>query len=66
MKKNYIVQDMEAIIEKEIEGYENAILRENEETYFIDLRTGMGEAEYLKSVFTLDEAIADQINMKIE
>lgn len=57
---------MKTIIEKEIEGYENAILRETEESYFIDLRTGMGEAEYTKHDFTLNEAISKQIDMKFE
>lgn len=57
---------MKTIIEKTVEGFENAIISENKESYFIDLRTGMGETEYPKCDFTLDEAIADQVNMKFE
>lgn len=56
---------MKKIIEKEIEGY-NAIISENEESYFIDLHTGLGEAEYPKKDFSLDQAIDDQVNMKFE
>lgn len=57
---------MKTIIEKTVEGFEYAIISENEESYFIDLHTGLGEAEYPKCDFTLDEAIADQVNMKFE
>lgn len=57
---------MKTIIEITVEGFENAIISENEESYFIDLRTGMGEAEYPKCDFTLETAIEDQINMKFE
>lgn len=57
---------MKTIIEITVEGFDNAIISENEESYFIDLRTGMGEAEYPKCDFTLETAIEDQINMKFE
>lgn len=57
---------MKTIIEETVEGFENAILSENEESYFVDLRTGMGEAEYPKCDFTLEQAIDDQVNMKFE
>lgn len=62
-KKN---KDMKTTIEKKVEGFENAIISENEESWFVDLRTGLGEAEYSKCDFTLDQAIEDQINWKME
>lgn len=57
---------MKTIIETIVEGFENAIISENEESYFVDLRTGMGEAEYPKCDFSLKQAIEDQVNMKFE
>lgn len=57
---------MKTIIEKTVEGFENAIISENEESWFVDLCTGLGEAEYSKCDFTLDQAIEDQINWKME
>ncbi len=57
---------MKTIIEKTIAGYERAIISENEESWFIDLKTGLGEAEYPKESFSLDEAIEDQLNLKFE
>ena len=48
---------MKTIIEKKVEGFENAIISENEESWFVDLRTGLGEAEYPKCDFTLEQAI---------
>lgn len=57
---------MKTIIEKTVAGFESAILYENEESWFIDLNTGLGEAEYPKEGFSLDEAISDQINLKFE
>lgn len=57
---------MKTNIEKTVEGFENAIISESEESYFVDLRTGLGEAEYPKCDFTLEQAIEDQINMKFE
>lgn len=53
-------------IEVSVEGFENAIISEDEVSYFIDLRTGLGEAEYPKCDFTLEQAIEDQVNLKIE
>lgn len=57
---------MKTIIEITVEGFGNAVISENEESYFVDLRTGLGEAEYPKSDFTLEQAIDDQVNMKFE
>lgn len=50
---------MKTTIEKIVEGFENAIISENEESWFVDLRTGLGEAEYPKCDYTLDQAIED-------
>lgn len=55
---------MKTIIEKTIKGFESAIISENETSWFIDLKTGLGEAEYPKEGFTLEEAIEDQVNLK--
>lgn len=57
---------MKTNIDKKVDGFENAVISEDEESYFIDLGTGLGEAEYPKSDFTLDQAIEDQVNMKLE
>lgn len=57
---------MKTIIEITVEGFENATISEDEESWFIDLGTGLGEAEYPKCDFTLDQAIEDQINWKME
>lgn len=59
-------KDMKTIIEKTVEGFENAIISENEESWFVDLRTGLGEAEYPKCDYTLDQAIDDQVNWRME
>lgn len=56
---------MKTIIETSVEDYENAIISENEESWFVDLRTGLGEAEYPKDSFSLNEAIADQVNWEM-
>lgn len=53
-------------IDIHINGYENAIISEDEKYYYIDLRTGMGEALYCKEDFNLDEAINEEINFKFE
>ena len=57
---------MKTNIDKTVDGFAKAVISENEESYFIDLGTGLGEAEYPKSDFTLDQAIEDQVNMKLE
>lgn len=57
---------MKTIIEKTVEEFEYAIISENEKSWFVDLGTGLGEGEYPKCDFTLDEAIADQVNWKLE
>lgn len=57
---------MKTIIEITIPGYENATVEENETSYFIDLKTGLGEAEYPKGSFSLEDAINDQTNIGSE
>lgn len=64
--KEEIEEAEKSVIEISVEGFENAIIRENKKSYFVDLRTGMGEAEYPKFDWTLEQAIADQVNYKIE
>ncbi|WP_440452138.1 hypothetical protein [Ruminococcus intestinalis] len=54
---------MKTTLDFTVDGFENAIISENNESWFVDLRTGMGEAEYPKADFTLEQAIEDQINM---
>lgn len=54
---------MKTEIDMYIDGFSDAIISENEESWFVDLRLGFGEGEYPKADFTLEEAINDQINM---
>jgi len=46
--------------------YCNAEIQENETFWLIDARTGLGIAEYPKASFTLEEALQDQSDMRIE
>lgn len=57
---------LKTTIEQTVEGFEDAILSESEDSWFVDLRTGLGEAEYPKCDFTLEQAIEDQVNWKME
>ena len=57
---------MKTKIEKTINGYESAVIMQDNENYFIDLRTGAGEAIYPKNSFSLDEAISAEVNFKME
>lgn len=57
---------MKTKVEKTIEDYENAEIMQDEENYYINLQTGIGESIYPKSSFSLDEAIKESINWKIE
>ena len=50
----------------QVEGFENAIISEDENNWYVDLRTGLGEAIYPKDSFTLEEAIKDQIEWRVE
>lgn len=49
-----------------VDGFNNAVISEDEINWYIDLGTGLGEAEYPKCDFTIDQAINDQVNWKIE
>ena len=50
----------------DIDEYPYAVAFETSTSYILDFKTGMGEANYPKSQFSLDEAIADQASMNIE
>lgn len=54
---------MKTTLDFTVDCSENAIISENNESWFVDLSTGMGEAEYPKADFTLEQAIEEQINM---
>lgn len=49
-----------------LDEYPYAVAFETSTNYILDLKTGIGEAEYPKDQFSLDEAIADQVSMNIE
>lgn len=42
--------------------YQNSIVMEDEEDWFVDLGLGAGFAQYSKSNFTLNEAIENETN----
>jgi hypothetical protein len=41
-------------------------VKEDDSNWYIDMNNGLGEATYPKEAFTLEEAISDQKNLKIE
>jgi len=57
---------MKTKIEKTIKGFENAEIMQDEENFYIDLKLGLGESIYPKNQFTLDEAISESVNWKME
>lgn len=50
----------------QVEGFENAVVSEDAENWYVDLRTGLGEGIYPKDSFTLDQAIKDQVEWRVE
>lgn len=50
---------MKTTISEKIENYPHAIVSEDTENWYIDLKTGLGESIYEKCYFTLEEAIQD-------
>ena len=56
----------ETVLDIHVEGFENAVISEDNNYYYVDLRTGLGKAEYPKDSFTLEEAIRDQREYKLE
>lgn len=56
----------ETIINIQVQGFENAIITEDSKSYYIDLRTGLGRGEYPKDSWTLEEAIKDQVEFRME
>lgn len=57
---------MKTKIEKTINGFNNAEIMQDQENFYIDLKLGLGEAIYPKKQFTLDEAISESVNCKME
>ena len=53
-------------IDHKVDGYDYATISESNESWFVDLGLGLGEAEYYKSDWTLEEAIQDQIDLRLE
>lgn len=51
------------ILDVQVEGFENSVISEDSENWYVDLRTGLGEGIYPKDSFSLDEAINDQVNI---
>lgn len=57
-------------MEKSIDNYEireykgtTVYTREDEDNYYVDFNTGLGEGIYPKADWTLDKAIEDQYNI---
>jgi len=63
---DYLLQDEKEVIENAIPGNENSLVMQDEENFYINLNTGIGESIYPKSDFSLEEAIQESINWKIE
>ena len=57
---------MKTMIEMTVKGYESAEISQDEHNYYVDLRTGLGESIYPKNAYSLEEAIEDAINMRME
>lgn len=57
---------MKTKIEMTIKGHESAEISQDEQNYYIDLRTGLGESIYPKNAYSLEDAIEDAVNMRIE
>lgn len=57
---------MKTIIKKQVTGYEHAVISEDVENYYIDLKTGLGEGIYPKVHWTIEQAINNQVNLIVE
>ena len=57
---------MKTKIEVQVTGFPNATVYQDNENYYIDLKTGLGESIYPKDQFTQEEAISEAINWKME
>jgi hypothetical protein len=44
------------------EGYQ-VLVREDEENWYVDCQTGLGEGIYSKDSFSLEQALKDQMNI---
>lgn len=47
----------------ELPQFPSAVISEDSQNYYVDLRTGLGEGIYPKDSFSLNSAIQDQINL---
>ena len=57
---------MKTKIEVQVTGFPNATVYQDNENYYIDLKTGLGESICTKDQFTQEEAISEAINWKME
>lgn len=46
-----------------VPGYPNASLTEDNDFFYIDLKTGLGAGVYPKSDYNIDQAIEDQLKI---
>lgn len=51
---------MKTTVNATIAGFPHAVVTEDENNFYIDLRTGLGVAVYPKSDFTLEQAIENE------
>jgi hypothetical protein len=60
------LRQMKTKIEKTIKGFKKAEIMQDEENFYIDLKTGLGESIYPKNQFSLEESINESITLKVE
>ena len=51
---------MKTTVNATIAGFPHAVITEDEKSFYIDLCTGLGVAEYPKCDFTLEQAIENE------
>lgn len=57
---------MRTKIEITVKNFPAAVISEDQKNWYVDLRTGNGEAIHPKVDWTLDDAINEQVNWKVE
>jgi hypothetical protein len=57
---------MKTIIKMHVTGYNHAVISEDAENYYVDLKTGLGEGIYPKTEWGLEQAIENQLDLGIE
>jgi hypothetical protein len=57
---------MKTIIKKQVLGYDHAVISEDAENYYVDLKTGFGEGIYPKTEWGLEQAIENQLDLGVE